>query len=147
MPASECKSNEAARRCSSLICQVLTHCEIGRRSMSLYAWNFIIRMVRVYFDIRPHRRRTLTVRLYSPGGANVLRRLIHASLDRRDSTSQRHVDRFSRYDRDRETDRPHYSPSVTIGHVYVHVVLRCGLIRFVRYLGLLVTPKSQIPLR
>jgi len=66
------------------------------------------------FDVRPHRRRTWTVRLYSPVGVNVYPQIIHASLGPLSSTSQiasRSVQLFLQgwrlWRTDRETDRPH----------------------------------------
>jgi len=66
------------------------------------------------------RRCTWTFQSYSPNGANVHPHLIHASLDRPKSTSQRHLGWFSRFAgltivTEKPTNRPRYTPSVRIG--------------------------------
>jgi len=45
----------------------------------------------------PHRRHTWTAQSCSPGGGNVHHYLTHTSVDQPESTSQTHVDRFSRF--------------------------------------------------
>jgi len=86
---------------------------------------------------RPHRHCTRRIQSYSPGRANSAKRALPSNAWFLGPTRAQNSNGISigsavfaglTIVSDRQTDQPHYTPSVTIGRVYVaYVVLPCTL--------------------